>query len=75
MNSEWRATGRCKSHYHTISLSFSLLLINFWVQDLLNFVKYVCQAYKGSYVPEAFKPLPPAARSNNADEARNLDII
>lgn len=74
-NSEWRATGRCKSHYHPISLSFSLSLINFWVQDLLNFVKYVCKAYKGSYVPEACKPLPPAARANNADKARNLDII
>ena len=54
--------------------------------DLVDYIKYVCNAYKGSHVPEACRKLPPTKTTNTAferamstvcynHEARKLDIF
>lgn len=47
---------------HSFSVTFCLL------QDYGNFVKYVCEAYSGSHVPEACKEMPKSAKTSAAEK-------
>ncbi|KAK2655905.1 hypothetical protein Ddye_008957 [Dipteronia dyeriana] len=42
--------------------------------DMLNYKKHVCDAYKGSHVPEACKKLQPSTKTNNTDDHHEMEM-